>query len=142
VSNRSDRFLEENGEFQVKSCLSRGLLINERYLLEDLPHGPFLSEDEYFAALVPAFLGQANYLSLGHHCFFAPVPTPNEYKDEVDYKTAIGRWNDFVMLDSKIDNADNRLDYVIAGEVLTELFTEWKERSMISTGDYPPGHPG
>jgi len=70
------------------------------------------------------------------------LPTPNEYKDEVDYKTAIGRWNDFVMLGSKIDNADNRLDYVIAGEVLTELFTEWKERSMISTGDYPPVHPG
>lgn len=98
--------------------------MNERYPIKDLPHSPFLSEDEYFAA------------------FVALVPTPNEYKDEVDYKTVMGGWNDFVMLGFKIDNADNRLDYIIACEVLAKLFTKWTERSMISTGDYPPGHPG
>ena len=134
---------EENGIFQLRSCLSRGLLMNGRYLLEELPRGPFSSEDEYYKALVSAYIEQAKELPLSHHCFFAPVPSPDEYNDRNEYKTAVDRWNDFVTLGSKIDGSDNRLDFIISGEILLDLLTEWREKCSIvnSENGFPLCHP-
>jgi hypothetical protein len=119
---------EENGEFQVKSCLSRGLLMSERHLLEGLPRGPFISEGQYYAALISAFLEHAKHLPLSHHCLFAPVPERKEYPDKAGYKAAVDRWNDFVTTGSKIDSAENRMDYLLAGEIIVDLLKQWRAR--------------
>jgi hypothetical protein len=116
--------------------------MNERYLLEGLPRGPFISEDQYYAALVSAFLEQAKHLPLSHHCLFAPVPEPKEYKDKAGYKAAVDRWNDFVTINSKIDSSENRMDYLLAGEILVDLLTEWRAGwSKKSISDRPDTFP-
>ena len=140
--NRIGSLFEESGGLQVKSCLSRGLLMNERYSLDDLYRGPFVSEKEYFDALISAFLQQAKCLPLSHHCFFAPLPAQNEYSDRSVYQRAASRWSDFVTLGSKIDGSDNRSDYVIAGEIISQMLLKWIcDISRIVIGDYRDGFP-
>ena len=54
--DRIGSLFEEDGRFRIKSCLSRGLVLEERDSLEDLHRGPFMSENEYYDAHVSAFL--------------------------------------------------------------------------------------
>ena len=117
---------EENGHLQVKSCLSPGLVISERDTLEELPCGPFTSEKEYFNALISALLQHTECLPKSP-CFFAPCPTRNEYDDDHEYCRACDQWNNFVTFGSKIDGADNRVDYMIVGDCLREIVSKWVE---------------
>ena len=94
--------------------------------LEDINRGPFKSEKDYYEANVSAFLEHVKYLQLGHHCFFAPIPARSEYDDYAGFRKASGWWSDFVTVQSKIDGSDNRIDYVIAGEVLLEMITRYR----------------
>ena len=112
---------EEDGEFQIRTCLSRGLILHERQSLENINRGPFKCEKHYHEAHVLAFLEHVKYLQLGHHCFFAPIPARSEYNDYAGFRKASDGWSDFVTVQSKIDSAENRSDYVIAGEVLSEI---------------------
>lgn len=123
--NEAGSLFEEDGEFQVRTCLSRGLLLNERHSLGDLHRGPFRSEKDYYEAHVLAFVEHAKYLPLGHHCFFAPIPARSEYDDDAGFRKASDGWSDFVTVQSKIDGSENRSDYVIAGEALSEMITRW-----------------
>ena len=139
-------FFEENGSFRIKSCLSRGLLMNERNSLEDLHRGPFFSENEYYDVLISAFLQQAKCLPLSHHCFFAPIPAQSEYGDSSEYQRAASRWSDFVTLGSKIDGSDNRSDYIIAGDALSDMLSRWAHNtSKLHVDDrrdrFPIHHP-
>lgn len=118
--DQAGSLFEEDGKYQIQTCLSRGLLMNERHSL-DLNRGPFKSETEYYGAHISAFLEHVKYLQLGHHCFFAPVPARCEYGDYDEFRQASDCWSDFVTVQSKIDGSDNRTDYVIAGEVLSEM---------------------
>ena len=123
--DQAGSLFEEDGEFKIKTCLSRGLLLNERHSLGDINRGPFKSEKDYYEAHVSAFLEHVKYLQLGHHCFFAPIPARSEYDDYVEFRKASDWWSDFVTVQSKIDGSDNRTDYVIAGELLSETITRW-----------------
>lgn len=118
--DQAGSLFEEDGEYHIKTCLSRGLLTNERYTL-DINRGPFKSEKHYYGAHVSAYLEHVKYLQLGHHCFFAPIPARSEYGDCAGFQKASDWWSDFVTVQSKIDGSDNRTDYVIAGEVLSEM---------------------
>ncbi|KAL8646385.1 MAG: hypothetical protein Q9226_006877 [Calogaya cf. arnoldii] len=122
--------VEEDGSFSVRTCLSRGMVLHERDELEDVPRGPFNSEQEYFQSHLSAFLQHVKYLPLGFHCLFAPIPALTEYKDPAACRMAVDWWNDFVAVQSKIDSSYNRTDYVIVGEALLELVTKWT--SMLS----------
>ena len=121
--DQAGSLIEEDGKFKIKTCLSRGLLLNERHSLGDINRGPFKSEKDYYEAHVSAFLEHVKYLQLGHHCFFAPIPARNEYDDYAGFRKASDGWSDFVTVQSKIDGSENRSDYVIAGEVLSEMIT-------------------
>ncbi|KAK2807855.1 hypothetical protein FQN50_005244 [Emmonsiellopsis sp. PD_5] len=139
-------FEEEHGHLQVKSCLSRGLVVSERDTLEDLPRGPFTSEKEYFDALVSGFMQHAECLQLSHHCFFAPLPTRHLYDDDHEYRKASDQWNNFVTLEAKIDGSDNRLDYIVIGDCLREIVSNWLEETSgpsqnISHNRFPLHHP-
>ncbi len=123
--DQAGSLFEEDGEFHIKTCLSRGLLLNERYSLGDINRGPFKSEKDYYEAHVSAFLEHVKYLQLGHHCFFAPIPARSEYDDYTGFRKALDWWSDFVTVQSKIDSSDNRTDYVIARDVLSEMITRW-----------------
>lgn len=70
--------VEEDGEFYIKTCLSRELLLNQRYNIEDIPRGSFKSEREYYSAYYSAYFEQAKYFPLSHHCFLAPIPARSE----------------------------------------------------------------
>lgn len=123
--DQAGSLFEEDGEFQIKTCLSRGLLVNERHSLGDINRGPYKSERDYYEAHHSAFLGHVKYLQLGHHCFFAPIPARREFDDYAGFRKASDWWNDFVTVQSKIDGSENRTDYVIAGERLSEMITRW-----------------
>ncbi|OJD12882.1 hypothetical protein AJ78_06597 [Emergomyces pasteurianus Ep9510] len=116
---------EDETGLHVKSCLSRGLLTHARHSLKHLNRGPFPVVADYFNALLSAFSEHAKYLPLRPHCLFAPVPLQSEYIDFPQYKGACDRWNDFVILGAKIDSSANRLDYTIAGDLLSKILPEW-----------------
>ncbi|KAH8433017.1 uncharacterized protein LDX57_010655 [Aspergillus melleus] len=111
---------EENGSFVVKGCLSRGHVLHERYSLE-IPRGPFTSEFDFYDSLVSAFSEHSEILQLSHHCFVAAVPLYDDYSSSAQYRSAVDLWNDFVTTGGKIDTADNRLDYIIAGDALRDM---------------------
>ncbi|KAI4095517.1 MAG: hypothetical protein LQ339_007204 [Xanthoria mediterranea] len=119
---------EESKELKVKECLSRGLLVEKRDILEDVPRGPFDTDIEYYEAHISAFLEHVKYLPLAHHCLFAPIPARSEYDDQADHLAAVDFWNNFVAVKSKIDGSHNKTDYVIAGEALLILLAEWTPR--------------
>ncbi|KAL8791487.1 MAG: hypothetical protein Q9213_000104 [Squamulea squamosa] len=119
---------EEDGEIKVKTCLSRGLLMEQRDELEDIPRGPFDTETDFFEAHITAFLEHVKYLPLAHHCFFAPVPALSDYESMSDYSAAVDLWNNFVAVKSKIDGSHNRTDFVIVGEAFQYMLAEWTHR--------------
>ena len=124
--DRAGSLFEEDEEYYIGTCLSRGLLLHERHTLRDLPRGPFKLEKDYYRAQFSAFFEHVKCLPLAHHCFLAPVPTPSEYGDSYSaFQEASAWWSDFVTLQSKIDSSDNRADYVIAGEILAEIMQPW-----------------
>ncbi|KKZ64062.1 hypothetical protein EMCG_01632 [[Emmonsia] crescens] len=145
------RFLEigslfEDNGYQVRSCLSRALVDSERDTLPELPRGPFTSEREFFDTLVTGLLQHVECLQLAHHCFFAPCPTRSRYDDDRAYRRACDQWNNFVILGSKIDGSDNRVDYTVVGDCLREIVSKWTEemsRPAWNTGPkmFPLHHP-
>ena len=133
--DQAGSLFEEDGEFQIKPCLSRGLLLDERHSLGDINRGPFKSEKDYYEAHDSAFLEHVKYLQLDHHCFFAPIPARSEYDDYAGFRKASDWWSDFVTVQSKIDGSDNRTDYVIAKEALSEIITRWTNKSDFPLND-------
>ena len=123
--NQAGSLFEDDGEYNIKTCLSRALILNERYGLEDINRGPFQYAKDYYEAQVLAFTQHVKYLPLSHHCFFAPIPAADEYDDDVQFRDASNWWSDFVTVQSKIDSSDNRADYVIAADILSEIITSW-----------------
>ncbi|KAJ6143544.1 Aminoglycoside phosphotransferase [Penicillium samsonianum] len=111
---------EEDESFEIKECLSRGHILHSRYDLE-IPRGPFTSEAKFSDSLVSAFSEHAECLQLSHHCFVAPVPSPDDYQSDMQYRSAMDLWNDFVTIGCKIDTSDNRLDYIIAANALRDI---------------------
>lgn len=91
-------------------CLSRGLNLRERYSLDDILRRPLTTESEFYKSLIAAFAQHAEILSVGHHCFVAPIPSREDYESDSEYHAACGLWNDFVTVGAKIDSAANRLD--------------------------------
>ena len=114
---------EEDGELQVKTCISRGLLLHEPHSLADINRGPFISEKDCYQPHVSPFL--VKYSPLGHHCLFAPIPAQSEYNEDTGFRNASDGWRDFVTVQSKIDGSDDRTDYVIVGKALSEMIEYW-----------------
>lgn len=133
--DQAGSLFEEDGKFQIKTCLARGLLLSQRDSIEDLDRGPFRTKEAYYDAHILAFLEHVKYLPLGHHCFFAPIPGPAEYDDGRGFRKASDWWSDFVTVQSKIDGSENRSDYVIAGEVLSEMMARWTKDNSGSSVD-------
>jgi len=87
--NQAESLFEKDGEFHIKTCLSRSLLLNERHALGDIHREPFNYEKDYYNAQISTFIEHVKYLPLGHHCFFAPVLARNEYDDDADFRKAL-----------------------------------------------------
>lgn len=39
--NQAGSLFGDDGEYSIRTCLSSGLILNERYVLEAIPRGPF-----------------------------------------------------------------------------------------------------
>ncbi|KAJ5638779.1 hypothetical protein N7528_001169 [Penicillium herquei] len=129
---------EEDESFVVKECLSRGHMLHQRYCLK-IPRGPFLSEADFYDSLISAFSEHAEIMPLSHHCFVAPIPSQNDYQDRTQYTRAVDLWSDFVTVGNKIDTADNRLDYIIRGDILHDIVQKLKF-PVANQETYPISH--
>ncbi|KAL4953400.1 hypothetical protein BDW69DRAFT_200215 [Aspergillus filifer] len=121
--------LFRNGEgtgYRIEECLYRGLLLDDRYALDDIPCGPFHLT-----------------LAMSHHCFEAPVPSPDDYDSHDQYIGAVDLWNDFVSVGCKTDSASNRLDYKILEDALQQsgiLASLQVQYPATKLGFYPLSH--
>lgn len=113
--------------------------MHDRDSLEDIARGPFSSDMQFYDSLVDAFIQHAEALPLAHHCFFAPVPCRQDYGSHDLYIAACDLWNDYVAVGCKIDSADNRFDYIIAGEALRGLISKWQQG--LPSSSFPLCHP-
>ncbi|KAL9104367.1 MAG: hypothetical protein Q9163_000667 [Psora crenata] len=137
---------EEEGTYQIKSCLSPSFCLYGRdEFKEEINRGPFLREREYYESLISAFLLHVECLPLEHHILLAPVPIPDEYNSYDEYLAATDRWNDFVTVGAKIDSSKNRLDYIALGRLLQDMIPSLVEDSYLSSNHagakYPLYHP-
>ena len=89
--DQAGSLFEEDEKYHIKTGLSRGLLLQGRHALEDIPRGPFKYEKNYYNAQILTFIEQAKYVELGHRCFFAPVPARSEYIDDTEFREASDR---------------------------------------------------
>ncbi|CAI7599322.1 unnamed protein product [Penicillium pancosmium] len=109
---------EEAGSFELKECLSRGHMVHDRYFL------------------ISALSDQAEALRLSPHCFVAPLPFPDEYRSDMQYKEAMDLWNDFMTVGEKINSATNRVDYVVVADALRNILGS--SNYQLSTQELSP----
>ncbi|KAJ6786952.1 hypothetical protein PWT90_04589 [Aphanocladium album] len=123
-------------------CLSPALVWQHRDSLEDygIERDPLLHEDQYFNALISAFIGHATELPLMNHAFFAPLPDHSDYADWASYRVAVGRWNDYVAMGSKIESGQNRFAYCLAGQVLRDMMPHFSVGRKGYTLSHPDLH--
>lgn len=90
-------------------------------------------------AHLSAYFEQAKYFPLGHRCFLAPIPARSEYNNGAEFRKASDWWSDFITVETKIDSWENRVDYVTAGEVLSDKMTNWIDdfSNSLSHGSEP-----
>ncbi|RDW72089.1 hypothetical protein BP5796_08123 [Coleophoma crateriformis] len=113
---------EKDGEFLMGKCLSPAFTWYSRDSLGDyVLRGPFKSDKEYYESLIALFRHHAERFPLEHHVLFAPVPQVREFTADSSYRSAVGRWNDFVTVGSKIDSKKNRLDYCTVAHMLRDV---------------------
>lgn len=136
---------EEEGTYQIKSCLSSSLCLHGRDEFREIDRGPFMHEREYYESLISAFLLHVECLPLEHHILLAPVPIPDEYNSYDDYLAATDRWNDFVTVGAKIEGSKNRLDYIVLGRFLQDMIPLLVENFYLGPSGagvkYPLCHP-
>ncbi|KAG8531780.1 uncharacterized protein KY384_003416 [Bacidia gigantensis] len=119
--DQAGSIIEEGGEFLTTTCLTRGLLLDQRYAMGDIPRGPFKSETDYYIAHQSAYFEHVQCYPLRSHCFLAPNPTQEDYYcTHTGFLKALIWWSDFVTVGMKINGSENRVDYVIAGEVVLD----------------------
>ncbi|KAK7417574.1 hypothetical protein QQZ08_011579 [Neonectria magnoliae] len=126
-------FEDEDG-YTIKGCLSPSHTCYGRDSLT-IDRGPFDKESDYHKSLVSANVLHAKTLPMDTHCFFAPLPVPDDYSKWSDYKFSTNRWNDFMTIDDKINSGKNRLDYCIASQLAQDMIP-----SLLSQS-YPFGFP-
>ncbi|GFN11013.1 hypothetical protein AtubIFM56815_008580 [Aspergillus tubingensis] len=136
--DRIGSLYEDDGAFKIEECLWRCYMLHERFLLEG-QRGPFATNAEFYDSLVSLFSVQAECLRLSHHCFVAPVPSREDYQSDKQYRQAVDLWNDFVTVGNKIDSADNRLDYIVAGDALRDIVRKFELQSS-NPGTFPLCH--
>ncbi|PWY77745.1 hypothetical protein BO83DRAFT_406829 [Aspergillus eucalypticola CBS 122712] len=122
--SRIGSLFERDGLVPVEECLSRGHILHDRYSLEGVARGPFISEEHY----IEPTCKHAEVLQLSHHCFTAPIPSREDYESHDQYLEACDLWNDFVTVGKKLDSSDNRLDYIVAAHALRELIPAWRSQ--------------
>lgn len=122
---------EENGEYCVKECLSPALIWDYRDSLEDVSRGPFNHDSDFFESLLSAFLLHVKELPLRQHAFFAPVPVIQEFETDQSFRSAVGKWNDFVAVGAKVDNSTNRLNYCIVGHFLRQMIPVLSQEPLV-----------
>ncbi|KAF4462691.1 kinase-like domain [Fusarium albosuccineum] len=132
-------FEDGHGDFRIGECLSPSLLWQWRDSIEGgLDRGPFSTEAEYLKSLISAFTSHAKELVMNPHAFFAPIPESLDYPTWESYRTAAGRWNDFIGIGDRIEGSKNRLSYCIAGQFLQDMIPQL---SSTTTGGFTLSHP-
>ena len=124
--------------FRRNQCLAHVHILHRRYDLE-IPRGPFTCQTKLSDSLVSAFLEHVESLQLLNHCFAAPFPSRDEYQSNLQYRSAVVLWNDFVTIGCKIDTSENRLDYIIAANALRDLVRKL-ELSAVNPETFPLCH--
>lgn len=109
----------------MKESLSRGFVVYDRYLLDEVPRGPFTLASEYYTSLASILREHAS-LRLNPRCLLAPCPLP-ECDTNKHLEEARSRSHDFVRLGPKISSSTSRMDYIVVPDLLAEIRKEWEE---------------
>lgn len=112
--------LVDGGIYDIGECLAPSLIWQWRDELEDIARGPYANDNQYFEALISAFISHAKELYMSPHAF-APIPDPDDYADSNASRAASDRWNAFLTIGCKVEHSKNRLAYCVAGELMREM---------------------
>lgn len=124
AQHRFDRIgslFHQDGSFEIGECLSRGHLLYQRHSLETISRGPFAPAAGFYESLISASIEHVETLPMASHCFIAPNPSRTAFEFLNDFRDACALQSDFVSVGQKLDSADNRVDYVIAGQIARDL---------------------
>lgn len=143
--DRIGSLVEDENLITITKCLHPALLWHGRdsYGEPDVLRGPFVTDADFYKALLSSFTLHVECLPMDHHVFFAPLPLPHEYQSFEQYRFATDLWNDFVTLGMKNDSGRNRLDYVMAGKVMESIIPSLSQAHLAleEKGGFPLHHP-
>ncbi|RFU28974.1 hypothetical protein B7463_g7351, partial [Scytalidium lignicola] len=133
---------QEAGEYHVGDCFSPAFIFHDRHTLwDEMSRGPFEHDNDYYEALILAFLLHVQALRLQHNVFFAPIPIHKDFETPLSRKLATNRWQDFVQVGAKIDSGKNRLDYCTVGQFLKQMILNISGKSFTTLAGLNDGFP-
>ncbi|KAF7561359.1 hypothetical protein G7046_g2787 [Stylonectria norvegica] len=136
-------FEDDDGGFSVRECLSPVLTWQSRDSLEtEIDRGPFSQEDRYLRSQIVALMSHAEELPLMPYLFFSPIPKSVDYLNWDSYKAAGDRRSDFIVVGDKLEGSKNRLDYLVAGQILEEMIPLLLFQSTTFNLSHPDLHVG
>lgn len=118
---------EKEGHYKIKTCFSSEFLLHQKNKIRKIDRKSFHRKHDYYKFLLSIFRLHIQHLSMKHHVFFVPVSLAQEYRSYVNYFSAIDRWNNFVVIDSKIDSDNNRFHYFIASQILESMIPYFEQ---------------
>ena len=114
--------VEKEGCYTLNACLFSEHFLHHKNTIRRIYRRPFHSEQNYYESFLIIFRLHIQHFSMKHYVFFASVPLPQKYRNYASYLSATDRWNDFVIIDSKIDSGKNRLHYFIANQFFEHMW--------------------
>lgn len=146
AQHRFDRIgslFHQDGSFTIGECLSRADILYQRHSLDVINRGPFGRTTEFYDSLISAFIEHVETLPITAHCFIAPMPSRSDFESPNQYRDACVLQNDFLSVGQKLDYVDNRVDYVIAGQIVQDLLGQWRQDhpDISLSKSFPLHHP-
>lgn len=146
AQHRFDRIgslFRDGDSFKIGECLSRGRVTCGRGSLEVSTRRSFRDAFSFYRNLVEIFVYHASELPLYMHCFVASSFLPADYKSCKHYEEAHSCRRDFITIGNKMESANNRVDYVVAGYIIQDLLRQRGrfDSSIPLSKPFPLHHP-
>ena len=72
--NKTGSHFEDGGNYHIGKCLSPAFIFHDRVILgADIPRGPFRRDNDYYKAMLSAFLLLVQELQIQQNVFFALI---------------------------------------------------------------------
>ena len=125
--DQAESLFESEKQLTVNVCLFRELILKKRYIFENVSREPFRSKNEFYDAHISIFYDHVKSLLLSSHCFLTSILESTDYSNETLFHETSNWWSDFVIIQYKIDNCENKTDYIVAKKLLMKSFKQWND---------------